>query len=57
MAPGGDIMIHGLRDGSGALGTAHRLRDWTEGCIALTDSEVDEIWASVADGTPIEIRP
>ena len=57
MAPGGDIMIHGLPNGSGALGTAHHLRDWTEGCIALTDSEVDEIWASVADGTPIEIRP
>jgi len=56
-APGGDIMIHGLPNGFSALGPAHRLRDWTAGCIALTDSEIDEIWASVADGTPIEIRP
>ena len=57
VAPGEDIMIHGLPNGFSALGPAHRLRDWTAGCIAVTDSEIDEIWASVADGTPIEIRP
>jgi len=57
MTPGGDIMIHGLPNGLSELGPAHRLRDWTAGCIAVTDSEIDEIWASVADGTPIEIRP
>jgi murein L,D-transpeptidase YafK len=57
VAPGGDIMIHGLPNGFGALGPAHRLRDWTAGCIAVTDSEIDEIWASVTDGTAIEIRP
>ena len=57
VAPGGDIMIHGLPNGFSALGPAHHLRDWTAGCIALTDSEIDEIWASVPDGTPIEIRP
>jgi murein L,D-transpeptidase YafK len=57
VAPGGDIMIHGLPNGFSALGSAHRLRDWTGGCIAVTDSEIDEIWASVADGTSIEIRP
>jgi murein L,D-transpeptidase YafK len=57
VAPGGDIMIHGLPNGLSASGPAHRLRDWTAGCIAVTDSEIDEIWASVADGTPIEIRP
>lgn len=57
VAPGGDIMIHGLPNGFGALGPAHRWRDWTAGCIAVTDSEIDEIWASVADGTLIEIRP
>jgi murein L,D-transpeptidase YafK len=57
VAPGGDIMIHGLPNGFSALGPAHRLRDWTAGCIAVTDSEIDEIWASATDGTPIEIRP
>jgi hypothetical protein len=39
------------------VGAAHRLKDWTDGCIAVTNAEIDEIWASVADGTPIEIRP
>src|SRR5436189_5213817 len=53
VAPGGDIMIHGLPNGFSAFGPAHRLRDWTAGCIALTDSEVGVFWASVADGTPI----
>jgi murein L,D-transpeptidase YafK len=57
VAPGGDIMIHGLPNGFSALGPTHHLRDWTAGCIAVTDSEIDEIWGSVADGTPIEIRP
>jgi murein L,D-transpeptidase YafK len=32
------------------------LVDWTDGCIAVTDSDMDEIWALVADGTPIEIE-
>ena len=57
VAPGGDIMIHGLPNGFSALGPAHRSRDWTAGCIAVTDSEMDEIWASAADGTSIEIGP
>jgi len=39
------------------VGSDQRLRDWTDGCIAVTDQEIDEIWAAVADGTPIEIRP
>src|SRR5215471_18492690 len=42
--PGGAIMIHGLPNGLGAVGAAHRLRDWTEGCIAVTDEEIEEIW-------------
>ena len=54
---GGDIMIHGLPNGFGWLGAAHRGMDWTDGCIAVTDAEIDEIWDLVADGTPIEIRP
>ena len=55
--PGGDIMVHGLPNGRGFLGAAHRAIDWTDGCIAVTDEEMDEIWKLVADGTPIEIRP
>ena len=55
--PGSDIMIHGLRNGLGWIGALHRLTDWTAGCIAVTDLEMDEIWRLVADGTPIEIRP
>jgi len=55
--PGGDIMIHGLPNGFGWLGDAHRENDWTDGCIAVTDSEMDEIWEIVPDGTVIEIRP
>jgi murein L,D-transpeptidase YafK len=55
--PGGDIMIHGLPSGQGFWGAAHRAVDWTDGCVAVTDSEMDEIWRLVADGTPIEIKP
>ncbi len=57
VSPGGDIMIHGLPNGFGAIGDAHRMRDWTDGCIAVTDEEIEEIYAAVRDGTPIEIRP
>ncbi len=57
VAPGGDIMIHGLPNGFGWLGAKHRLQDWTDGCIAVTDAEIDEIWNLVPEGTPIEIRP
>jgi murein L,D-transpeptidase YafK len=55
--PGGAIMIHGLPDGKGYIGAAHRLYDWTLGCIAVTDSEIDEIWTMTPVGTPVEIRP
>jgi murein L,D-transpeptidase YafK len=55
--PGCDIMIHGLRNGEGAKGKAHLETDWTRGCIAVTDEEMDEIWDLVEDGTPIEIYP
>lgn len=57
VSPGGDVFVHGLPNGYGFLGSSHRLKDWTDGCIAVTDQEMDEIWKSVADGTPIEIRP
>lgn len=55
--PGGDVYVHGLPKGYGWVGASHRLKDWTDGCIAVTNEEINEIWAAVADGTPIEIRP
>jgi murein L,D-transpeptidase YafK len=57
VSPGGAIMIHGLPTGMGWLGASHRLYDWTLGCIAVTDEEIDEIWNMVPVGTPVEIRP
>lgn len=57
VSPGGDIMVHGLPNGFGWLGATHRNMDWTDGCIAVTNAEMDEIWELVADGTPIEIKP
>ena len=54
--PGGDIMIHGLPREFSWVGSRHRLSDWTEGCIAVTDSEIEEIWKLVPDGTPVEVR-
>jgi murein L,D-transpeptidase YafK len=55
--PGGGIMIHGLPNGESWIGEAHRGLDWTKGCIAVTDQEMDEIWGLVDDGTPIDILP
>ena len=57
VSPGGDIFVHGLPNGYGWMGASHRLKDWTDGCIAVTNQEIDEIWSAVTDGTPIEIRP
>ena len=54
--PGGDIMIHGLPNGIIKVGSRHVLRDWTAGCIGLTDREIDWLFDAVPDGTPIEIR-
>jgi murein L,D-transpeptidase YafK len=56
VSPGGAIMIHGLPNGMAWVGSAHRLYDWTLGCIAVTDAEIDEIWNLVPVGTPVEIR-
>ncbi len=55
--PGGAIMIHGLPNGMQWMGASHRLYDWTLGCIAVTDPEIDEIWNMVPIGTPVEVRP
>ncbi|MEE4199338.1 L,D-transpeptidase family protein [Erythrobacter sp.] len=52
-SPGGDIFIHGQ-----PTGRPGRMRgDWTDGCIALSNAEIEELWRLVPDGTPIEIRP
>jgi murein L,D-transpeptidase YafK len=56
-APGGDIMIHGLASTFARVGALHRLSDWTLGCIAVTNEEIDEIWAAVDVGTVVEIQP
>ena len=56
-SPGGAIMIHGLPNGMGALGRAHAVRDWTEGCIAVTNDEIEEIWRVVPNGARVVIRP
>lgn len=53
---GSDIMIHGLRPIVAFLGKAHLLVNWTRGCIAVTNPEMDELWRAIPDGTVIEIR-
>jgi murein L,D-transpeptidase YafK len=55
--PGGDIMIHGLPNGMGWLGSTHLLNDWTQGCIAVTSEEIEEIWSLTPVGAPVEILP
>jgi murein L,D-transpeptidase YafK len=54
---GGDIMIHGLPNGNGWIGSRQMRLDWTEGCIAMTNPEIEWLYQAVADGTPIEIYP
>ncbi|MFU1856301.1 L,D-transpeptidase family protein [Sphingobacterium sp. NGMCC 1.201703] len=56
-AAGGDIKIHGLRNGMGFIGKLQRYVDWTLGCMALTDTEIDELYQAVPIGTAIEIHP
>ncbi len=55
--PGGAIMVHGVARGLGWLGGLQHDIDWTDGCIAVTDNEIEEIWRLVPVGTPIEIKP
>lgn len=57
VSPGGDVYVHGLPNGFGWVGAGHRVKDWTDGCIAVTNEEMDEIWRAVPNGTPIEIKP
>lgn len=55
--PGGAIMIHGLPPRFAYLGALHRKVDWTDGCVAVTNAEIEEIWKLVPVGTRVEIRP
>ncbi|WP_233517067.1 L,D-transpeptidase family protein [Pseudotabrizicola alkalilacus] len=55
-SPGGNIMIHGLPNGWGAFGRLHTLLNWTDGCIAVTNAEMQEIWSLTPTGTPITIH-
>ena len=57
VSPGGAIMIHGLGKSFGWIGSRHTSVDWTDGCIAVTNEEIEEIWRLVPLGTPIEILP
>lgn len=50
-------MIHGLPNGMGAIRKTHLLRDWTNGCIAVTNHEIEELWRVIRNGTAIEIKP
>ena len=54
-ASGGDIKIHGLKNGQGFIGKFQRWRDWTNGCIGLTDDEIDDLYNHTQVGTPIII--
>ncbi len=55
-AAGGDIKIHGLRNDQGYFGRFQRWRDWTTGCIALTNEEIDDLYKHTPAGTPITIE-
>lgn len=55
--PGGDIMIHGIRNGFGFIGKSQSLIDWTKGCIAVSNKEIEEIYNSTSVGTKVEISP
>ena len=54
-SPGGLIKIHGLKNGYGFTGKFHRWIDWTQGCIAITNKEIEELYHNVPLDTPIEI--
>ena len=57
VSPGGDIMIHGLKNGLSWVGEQHTELDWTKGCVAVTDEEIEEIDKVVPLGTVVEILP
>jgi murein L,D-transpeptidase YafK len=56
-ALGGAVGIHGAKNGWGFVGRLHRLFDWTNGCIAVADREIEELWSLAPLGTPVTIKP
>jgi murein L,D-transpeptidase YafK len=57
VSPGGDVEIHGLGKKYGWIGARHRLTDWTDGCVAVTNEEIEDILRIVPVGTRLEIKP
>lgn len=57
MSPGGDIMIHGQPNGKEWLTVVSQRFNWTDGCVALSNEDMDAVWNAVNVGTPIEIEP
>lgn len=55
--PGGAIMIHGQPNEPSRSETYYQTQDWTNGCIAVSNSDMIDIWLMTGDNTPIEIRP
>jgi murein L,D-transpeptidase YafK len=54
--PGSNIVIHGLENGYDWVGRTHCSVDWTSGCVAVTNQEMDRLWQIIPVGTPVEIR-
>lgn len=54
---GGDVMVHGLAPEFADQGATHWKNDWTEGCVAISNEQMMEMWDAVLDGTPIRIKP
>lgn len=57
VSPGGQIMIHGQMNGFGSLAGLVQRFDWTDGCVALSNDDMEEVWTLVNIGTPIELLP
>lgn len=57
VSPGGQIMIHGQKNGWGWLSFITQRSDWTNGCVALNNADMDIVWALISEGTKIEILP
>ena len=55
--PGGDIFIHGTPGRNLSYGIDAPIPDWTHGCIAVTNNEIEELWALVSIGVIVDIKP
>lgn len=55
--PGGSVMVHGQKNGFAWASFIARYFNWTNGCIALANADMDAVWEAVDAGTPIDIKP